>query len=337
MAQFADWFAAAERAAPLAEAITLATVDRDGRPDARMVLLKGFDADGLSLLHQLRVGEGRQLDAAPAAALIAYWRELDRQVRVRGPVERRRAPESDGTSRPRPRESQLGAWASPQIAPARLARRSSTRAWRRDRALRRTRGAAAPALGRLPGATRDDRVLAGPGRAAFTIASATAATARRGALERLGPEPTRRRLAIELVGRSSSSSSSSSKLISARIPWRAERTRTPRAEGPLERVLGVARAPPSRSGCGTTAASASARRAFARRSVSRTDQPPATASRARRRRTSLPLAIRIARPWPSLSSPRASRSSASSGRSSSRIRFEIAGRVRPRRRRAPPS
>ena len=117
MSQFAVWFAEAERAAPLAEAITLATVDRDGLPDARMVLLKGFDSGGFRFFTNYGSAKGAQLDAAPVAALIAYWRGLDRQVRVRGPVERLEPSESDRYFAGRARDSQLGAWASPQSRP----------------------------------------------------------------------------------------------------------------------------------------------------------------------------------------------------------------------------
>ncbi len=71
---------------PLREAMTLATVDAEGHPDARMVLLKGFDAGGFRLFTNYESAKATQLDAAGHAALILYWRELDRQVRVRGPV-----------------------------------------------------------------------------------------------------------------------------------------------------------------------------------------------------------------------------------------------------------
>src|SRR5215208_1694709 len=94
IAQFHDWFAVAAREVPLPEAITLATVDQQG-PDARMVLLKGANADGFRFFSNYESAKAAQLDATPAAALIAYWRELDRQVRARGEVERLAAAESD--------------------------------------------------------------------------------------------------------------------------------------------------------------------------------------------------------------------------------------------------
>lgn len=122
IAQFREWFAAAEREAPLAEAIALATIGEDGLPDARMVLLKGFDERGFRFFSNRESAKGSQLAAAPGAALIAYWRELDRQVRARGPVEPLSEAESDEYFASRPRDSQLGAWASPQSRP--LASRS---------------------------------------------------------------------------------------------------------------------------------------------------------------------------------------------------------------------
>ena len=115
--QFRTWFAEAESEAPLAEAVALATVDGEGLPDARMVLLKGFGPDGFRFFTNYESAKALQLDAGGAAALIAYWRELDRQVRVRGTVERLVAEDSDAYFATRPRDSQLGAWASPQSRP----------------------------------------------------------------------------------------------------------------------------------------------------------------------------------------------------------------------------
>jgi len=112
--QFRRWWEPALREAVLAEAMTLATVDSEGAPDARMVLLKGFDERGFRFHTNYGSEKGRQLDADGRAALVVYWRELDRQVRVRGEVERLSADESDEYWETRPRESQLGAWASPQ-------------------------------------------------------------------------------------------------------------------------------------------------------------------------------------------------------------------------------
>jgi pyridoxamine 5'-phosphate oxidase len=115
--QFRDWYEAAERDVPLAHAMSLATVDAGGAPDARMVLLKGFGADGFRFFTNLGSAKAKQLEAVPRAALILYWRELDRQVRVRGRVERLADADSDEYFATRPRDSQIGAWASPQSEP----------------------------------------------------------------------------------------------------------------------------------------------------------------------------------------------------------------------------
>jgi pyridoxamine 5'-phosphate oxidase len=115
--QFRDWYEGAERDVPLPHAMSLATVDAGGAPDARMVLLKGFGADGFRFFTNLGSEKAKQLEAVPRAALILYWRELDRQVRVRGPVERLADADSDEYFATRPRDSQIGAWASPQSEP----------------------------------------------------------------------------------------------------------------------------------------------------------------------------------------------------------------------------
>jgi pyridoxamine 5'-phosphate oxidase len=115
--QFAAWFERARAEAPLAEAMTLATVDSDGMPDARMVLLKGFGAEGFRFFTNYGSVKARQLEASGDAALVIYWRELDRQVRIRGEVERLPGPDSDAYFATRPRDAQLGAWASPQSEP----------------------------------------------------------------------------------------------------------------------------------------------------------------------------------------------------------------------------
>ena len=114
---FERWYELAERKVPLTEAVCLATVDSAGVPDARMVLLKGADARGFRFFTNEGSVKGRQLAEQPVAALVFYWRELDRQVRVRGRVEPLDAPESDEYFATRPRESMIGAWASPQSEP----------------------------------------------------------------------------------------------------------------------------------------------------------------------------------------------------------------------------
>ncbi len=116
-AQFAGWRQLAEREVPLPEAMTLATVDARGEPDARMVLLKEAGEDGFRFFTNYESTKAGQLESAGVAALVVYWRELDRQVRIRGQVERLPASDSDAYFATRPRESQLGAWASPQSQP----------------------------------------------------------------------------------------------------------------------------------------------------------------------------------------------------------------------------
>lgn len=112
--QFSSWWALATERVALPEAMTLATVDAEGTPDARTVLLKGFDSRGFRFFTNADSAKGRQLRSVPRAALVLYWRELDRQVRARGRVEPLADEEADDYFRSRPRDSQLGAWASPQ-------------------------------------------------------------------------------------------------------------------------------------------------------------------------------------------------------------------------------
>jgi len=115
---FADWFAEAKRSEPVnPEAMTLATVDADGFPNARMVLLKGFDERGFVFYTNLDSVKGRELAAAPKAALTFYWKSLQRQVRLRGKVDPVAAAEADAYFATRPRSAQIGAWASKQSSP----------------------------------------------------------------------------------------------------------------------------------------------------------------------------------------------------------------------------
>src|SRR5262245_58014703 len=115
--QFATWFEEAMAVVPLAEAMTLATVDADCAPNARMVLLKGFGPEGFRFFSNYESAKGAELAASPRAALVIYWRELDRQVRVRGGVERLPAGDSDAYFASRPRESRIAAAISPQSRP----------------------------------------------------------------------------------------------------------------------------------------------------------------------------------------------------------------------------
>jgi pyridoxamine 5'-phosphate oxidase len=113
--QFQTWFNdAIEARLPLPEAMTLATATPDGKPSARMVLLKQVDHKGFVFFTNYRSAKAGQLDANPYAALVFYWSQLDRQVRVEGSVTRTSAQESRDYFLTRPRESQIGAWASAQ-------------------------------------------------------------------------------------------------------------------------------------------------------------------------------------------------------------------------------
>ncbi len=114
---FAAWFAEAKRAEPVnPEAMTLATVDAEGRPDARMVLLKAFDERGFVFYSNAESAKGRELAATPQAALTFYWKSLQRQVRLRGHVEAVSGAEADAYFATRSRMAQIGAWASKQSA-----------------------------------------------------------------------------------------------------------------------------------------------------------------------------------------------------------------------------
>lgn len=115
---FAAWFADAQDAGTREpNAMTLATATPDGAPSARTVLLKGADARGFAFYTNLESRKGEELDANPRAALVFWWPELERQVRVEGRVECVADAEADAYFASRPRGSRLGAWASPQSRP----------------------------------------------------------------------------------------------------------------------------------------------------------------------------------------------------------------------------
>jgi len=97
--------------------VALATSTPDGRPSARMVLLRGADERGFVFHTNYTSRKGKELDANPNAALCFYWPSLDEQIRIEGRVERLPAAESDAYFTSRPRGSQLGAWASAQSQP----------------------------------------------------------------------------------------------------------------------------------------------------------------------------------------------------------------------------
>ena len=99
------------------EAMTLATVDAHGLPDARMVLCKGADHRGLVFYTNVESAKGRELEGRPRAAALFHWKSLRRQARFRGPVAQVTSAESDAYFASRPRGSQIGAWASQQSRP----------------------------------------------------------------------------------------------------------------------------------------------------------------------------------------------------------------------------
>jgi pyridoxamine 5'-phosphate oxidase len=116
--QFARWWDEAVASdLPEVNAMTLATADAQGRPSARVVLLKGFDANGFVFYTNYESRKGQELAANPRACLLFFWAELERQVRIDGDVERTSAEESDAYFASRPLASRIGAWASPQSRP----------------------------------------------------------------------------------------------------------------------------------------------------------------------------------------------------------------------------
>jgi pyridoxamine 5'-phosphate oxidase len=118
MRLFSAWFEEAVRREPAdPNAMALATVDADGVPNVRMVLLKGVDERGFVFYTNRDSTKGKELEGAPRAALVFHWKSLTRQVRVRGIVEPVTDAEADAYFGTRPRLAQIGAWASRQSAP----------------------------------------------------------------------------------------------------------------------------------------------------------------------------------------------------------------------------
>lgn len=115
---FGTWLKAAHEAEVNdGNAMAVATVDEDGLPDVRMVLLKGFDTEGFVFYTNLGSAKGRELAANPKAALLFHWKSLRRQVRVRGDIQPVTDEEADAYFATRARHSQIGAWASDQSRP----------------------------------------------------------------------------------------------------------------------------------------------------------------------------------------------------------------------------
>ena len=116
--QFGVWMVEAIHAqVPEPTAMTLATADHAGRPAARIVLLKGVDARGFVFYTNYESRKGRELAVNPQAAITFLWKELERQVRIEGRVEKVTELESDAYFQTRPLGSRIGAWASPQSRP----------------------------------------------------------------------------------------------------------------------------------------------------------------------------------------------------------------------------
>jgi len=115
LGQFTLWYEAAVAAkVPEPEAMTLSTATPEGRPSARIVLLRGYDDRGFCFFSNYNSHKGRELAANPYAALTFHWVEQERQVRIEGRVEKTSAAESDAYFFSRPSRSRIGAWSSPQ-------------------------------------------------------------------------------------------------------------------------------------------------------------------------------------------------------------------------------
>ncbi|MBB4237686.1 pyridoxamine 5'-phosphate oxidase [Rhizobium esperanzae] len=115
---FAEWLKEAEASEPNdPNAVALATVDEDGLPNVRMVLLKGFDDDGFVFYTNFESQKGREILGQKKAAMCFHWKSLRRQVRLRGPVEIVTDAEADAYFKTRARGSRIGAWASKQSRP----------------------------------------------------------------------------------------------------------------------------------------------------------------------------------------------------------------------------
>jgi pyridoxamine 5'-phosphate oxidase len=117
-ALFGQWFAEAGESEPNdPNAMSLATVDAEGLPDIRMVLLKGWDEKGLVFYTNEESAKGRELASTPKAAVLFHWKSLRRQIRLRGPIALASDEEADAYFKSRPRDSRIGAWASQQSRP----------------------------------------------------------------------------------------------------------------------------------------------------------------------------------------------------------------------------
>ena len=158
--QFQAWFDQATEAG-IAEphAATVATASPEGRPSARIVLIRGFDDRGFVFYTNYRSRRGREIEANPFASICFFWQPMERQVRVEGSVVRASEAESDEYFQGRPLGSKLGAWVSNQSGVV-ASREAPGPRWSPFSALPRRRGPPTAALGRIPDRAGVDRGLA---------------------------------------------------------------------------------------------------------------------------------------------------------------------------------
>ena len=160
-APFQRWLDEAWKGEPNAHAMTLATTTPDGRPSARAVLLKGLDARGFVFYTNLESRKSTELFANPHAALCFLWKSLNRQVRVEGPVEQVGDDEAEAYFASRPRDSQIGAWASDQSRPLESRAALERRVEEFSRRFGEGNSTASGILVRLSGRAATRRILAG--------------------------------------------------------------------------------------------------------------------------------------------------------------------------------
>ena len=187
---FGEWFAEAVKSEPNdPTAMSLATVDTDGMPDVRMVLMKGYDADGFVFYSHIASAKGRELAANPKAALLFHWKSLRRQVRIRGNVTPVTAEKAGRLFRHKAEAGADRRLGQQAIAAAGepICLRAGDRARRRQA---RDRRSAAPAgLERLAHRADTFRILARPSRSACTTVSNSAASSPTSAGPRCGFYP----------------------------------------------------------------------------------------------------------------------------------------------------
>lgn len=115
--RFSDWYEEAQKSEDMAEAMSVATVDQQGRPSIRMVLLKDYGPDGFTFYTNLASRKGQEIAENKNMAFCFHWKSMARQIRIEGPVEQVGDEEADAYFASRPKDSQIGAWASKQSQP----------------------------------------------------------------------------------------------------------------------------------------------------------------------------------------------------------------------------